>query len=343
MARQRKGLRQEDAAKVIGAARTTLIAIEKGERRITAKELFDLAEAYGCQMGDLIRKWEKFSDELKTAISQEETETATMRVLLELLDLSRRYVELERLNGVAPLPCKVFPEHHRLVQFKPAMNDEELYRAANGLAGKERRWGLCLTEEPLPLDLRECFEPHYGLRIFHFPFPKELKERGYLHFYDANLGGCVAVNSENHILTQRWFLAEALLHFLIKNVPDGLGHEFAKFFLAPPYGLAEAYRLRSCPLNHPYTSLGVEEKIISSIALEYGVTSFVVTENLGLCGFWGKDPSYTKPFGMFPQRYLRLAAQAWEAGKISQAHLAQYLRCDSFDAKELAEQTLEAL
>jgi hypothetical protein len=281
-----------------------------------------------------------FKKQIKRGSAMEKT---VKTVLLELLDLSRRYIELERLTGVMSLPCKVFPEYHRLVQFNSAMGNEELLRVANGLAGKERRWGLGITEEPLPLDLRECFEPHYGLRIFHFPFPKELKERDYLHFYDANLGGCVAVNSENHILTQRWALAEALLHFLVKDVPDGLAHTFAKFFLAPHYGLAEAYRLRSYPLSPPYGwDKNKEEKIISSIALEYGITSFVVTESLGLRGFWGKDPDYAQPLGMFPQRYLRLAAQAWETGEISQDHMAQYLRCDTFDAKELAEQTLEA-
>src|SRR3712207_6626612 len=55
-ARKRCGLRQEDAAKVINVARTTITAIEKGERRITSEELFKLALAYGAQVSDLVRQ-----------------------------------------------------------------------------------------------------------------------------------------------------------------------------------------------------------------------------------------------------------------------------------------------
>ena len=34
LARERRGMKQEEAAKVIAVARTTIVAIEKGERRI---------------------------------------------------------------------------------------------------------------------------------------------------------------------------------------------------------------------------------------------------------------------------------------------------------------------
>ena len=54
-ARVRKGLTQEDAAKIIEVARTTLTAIEKGDRRIKAEELVKLAYAYGRQVSDFVR------------------------------------------------------------------------------------------------------------------------------------------------------------------------------------------------------------------------------------------------------------------------------------------------
>lgn len=54
-ARKRRGLTQEEAASAIGVARTTMVAIEKGERRIRANELLQLAQVYGQSVNDLLR------------------------------------------------------------------------------------------------------------------------------------------------------------------------------------------------------------------------------------------------------------------------------------------------
>src|ERR1700674_1990009 len=54
-ARKRRGLTLEDAAKIIEAARTTLVATEKGERRSKPGELIKLANADGRQVGDFVR------------------------------------------------------------------------------------------------------------------------------------------------------------------------------------------------------------------------------------------------------------------------------------------------
>ncbi len=53
-ARKRVGMTQEEAAHVIDVARTTLVAIEKGERRIKAGELLKLARVYGRPLTDFI-------------------------------------------------------------------------------------------------------------------------------------------------------------------------------------------------------------------------------------------------------------------------------------------------
>src|SRR5438045_5928080 len=54
-ARIKRGLTQEEAARIIDVARTTIIAIEKGERRIKAGELIKLAQAYNAQISDFVR------------------------------------------------------------------------------------------------------------------------------------------------------------------------------------------------------------------------------------------------------------------------------------------------
>ena len=54
-ARKQAGLTQEQAALIIGVARTTMTAIESGERRIKEGELIKLAGAYGRQLSDFLR------------------------------------------------------------------------------------------------------------------------------------------------------------------------------------------------------------------------------------------------------------------------------------------------
>ena len=53
-ARKRSNITQEAAADIIGVARTTIVAIEKGERRIKATELLKLARAYGRPLSDFV-------------------------------------------------------------------------------------------------------------------------------------------------------------------------------------------------------------------------------------------------------------------------------------------------
>ena len=54
-ARKKARLTQEQAAEVIHVSRTTITAIENGQRKIKADELFKLARAYHVKVNDLIR------------------------------------------------------------------------------------------------------------------------------------------------------------------------------------------------------------------------------------------------------------------------------------------------
>ncbi|MBK7755150.1 MAG: helix-turn-helix transcriptional regulator [Deltaproteobacteria bacterium] len=54
-ARGAAGLTQDQAATAIGVARTTLVAIEKGERRLKMAELVALAELYRVSSASLLQ------------------------------------------------------------------------------------------------------------------------------------------------------------------------------------------------------------------------------------------------------------------------------------------------
>jgi transcriptional regulator with XRE-family HTH domain len=55
-ARKASGFTQQDVADHMKIARTTLVAIEKGERRLTPRELIQLAAFYNRSVSDQ-RKW----------------------------------------------------------------------------------------------------------------------------------------------------------------------------------------------------------------------------------------------------------------------------------------------
>ena len=71
--RQRVGLTQAEAGEIIGVKnRTTIVAIEKGERKIKPLELVKLAKAYGKLVNYFLKSsaeiepfWPKFQKELR--------------------------------------------------------------------------------------------------------------------------------------------------------------------------------------------------------------------------------------------------------------------------------------
>jgi transcriptional regulator with XRE-family HTH domain len=53
-ARKARGMTQQDVADHMDIARTTLVAIEKGERRLTPEELIKLAAFYGRPISEFV-------------------------------------------------------------------------------------------------------------------------------------------------------------------------------------------------------------------------------------------------------------------------------------------------
>jgi transcriptional regulator with XRE-family HTH domain len=101
VARERAKLTQSDAAEVIGAVRTTVVAIEKGQRRIRIDELQNLAKAYGTSANALLRQESVVLDLVprfrKLASSTDDTIETASRMLNDLLQAE---VELENMLAV---------------------------------------------------------------------------------------------------------------------------------------------------------------------------------------------------------------------------------------------------
>ena len=245
-AREKRGMTQQDAAEIIEVARTTIVAIEKGERRIKSHELVRLARAYGRDEGDFVRpthpKTAPFQPQFRAAYRGRDQ--AIEDAAVDLLEqLARNYYELETLTGNRLK--YTYPEEYGF-----AGMDVDI--AAQSIAQQERQ-RLGLGDGPIP-NLRDILEAEVGLRIFYFA----LKPSHYaaMYVYDPQLGGCIAVNKVHPLERRRWSLAHEYAHFLAHRYEaDVFGVEyqrlpererfadaFASHFLIPASGLMRHVR-----------------------------------------------------------------------------------------------------
>ncbi|MDF5733698.1 MAG: helix-turn-helix transcriptional regulator, partial [Rhizonema sp. PD38] len=106
-ARKKCGITQTDAAKIIDAARTTMVAIEKGERRLKPTELIKLARAYGRSVSDFVRPQpvvEPLEVQFRAVYESSEKQKVEIEpFILQLGELCQNYLELEKIME-APLP-----------------------------------------------------------------------------------------------------------------------------------------------------------------------------------------------------------------------------------------------
>ena len=150
-ARSKCGMTQADAAKVIDAARTTMVAIEKGERRLKAAELIKLARAYGRAVSDFVHPRpvvQPFEVQFRAAYRRNSSDELQIEpVIVCLEELCRNYLELEEIMD-APLPQN-YPREYEV-------SGMPIDRAAESIAVEERQ-RLGLGDSPIPL-LRDILE-----------------------------------------------------------------------------------------------------------------------------------------------------------------------------------------
>ncbi|GAB4277232.1 MAG: XRE family transcriptional regulator [Oscillatoriaceae cyanobacterium] len=370
-ARQKCGMTQADAAKVIDAARTTMVAIEKGERRLKASELIKLARAYGIAVSDLVRPRpvvEPFAVQFRTAYRATDVEQAEIEpVIRQWEEFCRYYLELEEIMR-SPLPQN-YPR-----EYPVSATSIELEAEAIAIAERQR---LGLGDGPIPM-LRDILEQSVGLRIFYLKMPGKYSE---MYSYNEQLGGCIVINVYHPEERRRWSLAHGYLHFLshrkkpvvdlvaeqYKRMPasERLAEAFAKYFLMPTSGLLKRFNdMRGATekfsianlftLAHYYgvsvqaLSYRLEEmKLLPSGTWERLRDSFADLSVRGL-----KVRKVQQEIGLqaIPQRsdmapihYQHLAIEALDGGLITEGRFADFLRVDIIEARRIAELLREPL
>jgi Zn-dependent peptidase ImmA (M78 family)/DNA-binding XRE family transcriptional regulator len=243
--RESRNLTQQQAADILNVARTTITAIENGDRRIKASELIQLARAYGRDVGDFIRKERPKSEPFQPQFRSTYQAAASLKqidpeCINEFEDLCRSYYELEKITG--NILTYNYPDVSRYT-----IVESRIDQMAENIALQERN-RLGLGDAPISF-LRELLEREVGLRIFYIKIaPAEFSA---MYAYDTELGGCIAANILHPIERQRWSIAHEFAHFLAQRYEaDLVGNEykrlpskerfadaFASYFLLPTGGL----------------------------------------------------------------------------------------------------------
>ncbi len=359
LARERRGMRQEDAANVIGVARTTLVAIEKGERRIRPDELVKLALEYGRDVSDFVRGMqysELFTEpQFRGPEQYEDDEDAQIEQWIEMLkELSYDYYEFEQMLN-APLVRKYQPEYE-VGNLKPEEIGENI--------ALEERQRLGLGDRPIPV-LRDLLEQEVGLRIYYLPLkPSKYSE---IYIYSDEIGGCLAVNSQHPEDRGRLSLAHGYGHFLTSRYKpmlyiegiyprysksEQIANHFAYHFLMPTTGITRRFNdiRRTKSKVTPYDLVDFAHYFgVSFEALcyrleglrlipagmwdnlkEQGFRVREVQQRLGLEGIPGNTQR-------LPRRHQLLAAEALEQGLISESRFAHLLEVDRLEARSIFE------
>lgn len=360
-ARKSRGITQEVAAEHVGLSRPTFIALERGERTAKPPEIVKLATLYGQPVSYFVRTTEPVTDfqpHFRAAIEkQKPAEAEQLRTAItEFKVFVENYLDLER-RMKSPLRLSDPP----VVSLNPRVNVAEL---AEDVANRERQ-RLGLGERPLP-DIRQLLEAEVGVRIFFSRLPSRFAG---MYIFVEGLGGCMLINSVHPADKQRASIAHEYAHLIVDRYTAGIDYltiagrkpanerfaeAFAMSFLMP----ASSVRLR---FNETVNATGnfqvadlVKMKHFYSISME---AMALRLEGLSLLktGTWEllkekKVPvreaekrlgllAEAKPESAYPERYKFLAVHAYERGELSEKELANYLRCDIWEARRVIQES----
>ena len=185
-ARSEANFTQDAAAAALGMARTTLVAIEKGQRSVRPEELLAFARLYGVSAGKLVSPdaiHVDFSAKFRR-MQGKDGSRAGGEALGLLNRLATGAAQLERLLGQ-----ELRTDYPPPIRINPRLVNQQAEDAANNLRA---RLGVGLG--PIP-DLITMLELELGLRIFFRPLPSVISG---LYAFDPAVGACVLINANHH-------------------------------------------------------------------------------------------------------------------------------------------------
>lgn len=357
VARETANIKQESAAKSAGIARTTLISIEKGQRPARIEEVQALSRCYGVSVNSLLRREAVHVDLVPRFRSLPETgDSGIDQAARTLNDLVRAEVELENILGVKrahsyPVEKSILPGDVRVQAEHDAQN--------------LRNW-LGLGEGPIQ-DLFALMELQLGVRIYSRKL--DPKVSGLFAFDDA-VGACILVNSSHRKDRRSQTGGHELGHFIAtRRLPEvyqegkfensreeRYANAFGRAFLTPTRAVMEKFKELTIGSSH------LTRRHIILLAHYFGVSRQAIVmrlEELGLTkkGTWDwfrdnggiSDEQARQVLGSaahdtsaidspLSSRLFLLAIEAWKKDLITEGQMAEMLKVERVQVRELLEE-----
>ncbi|MGX1500598.1 Zn-dependent peptidase ImmA (M78 family)/transcriptional regulator with XRE-family HTH domain [Labrenzia sp. MBR-25] len=357
IAREAAGLTQAAAAEKIDVARTTIVAIERGQRRIKTNELQGLCSLYGTSANAILRQEAVHLDMVPRfrKLAQSADDAAEQAACL-LNDLVSAEVELENALGIKR--TRNYPPERPIL---PGDVRQQAEQDAQDL----RDW-MGLGAGPV-LDIVSLLDLQLGIRVYVRPLDGKISG---LFAYDEAVGACMLLNAAHPVGRIIQTGAHELGHFnSARRQPEVLtegevphsreeryADHFGRCFVTP----ARAVRQRFAEITAGQSHLTRRHIIL--LASAFGVAREAIVrrlEELGLTkrGTWdwfqanggitdeqarqvlGELPvrgsSLLEAQGAVPPRLALLAREAWKRGFYSEGQLARLLKLDRHEVREL--------
>ena len=358
-ARKTAQLTQAEAAAAIGVARTTLVAIEQGKRRVRTHELQALAIRYGTSANAILRREAVHLDlvpQFRSVARRPDDDTEQAARLLT--DLVSAEVELENALGVA--------RHRNFPRARPLLPGDVRSQAEQD--AQELRVWLGLGAGPVR-DIVSVMELDLGIRVYVRPLGSRISG---LFAHDDAVGACVLLNADHPAGRRAYTAAHELGHFTsTRREPSVLrrndgprsreeryADQFARAFLTP----ARAVKLRfeeltagHSHLTRRHVVLLADRFAVSREAMvrrleeldlvrrgtwdwfqsHGGITDRQAEQVLGASRHRAEDPASRT--GHVPRRLALLVREAWKKAYYSEGQLARMLRLHRLEVRDILE------
>jgi len=357
VARENASFTQKDAAEAIAVARTTLVAIEQGQRRVRMDELQQLAKLYMTSVNAILRREAVHVDlapRFRKLIGSNDLAAVAATELLT--DLARAEVELENLLGIKR--TRNYPPE------RPILPGDVRAQAEQDAIELRQRLGLGFA--PVH-DIVTLLEMEMGVRVYVRRMDGNISG---VFAYDDALGACMLLNAKHPRERRNQSGGHELGHLvsvrrdpevLHANEPettreDRYATAFARSFLTP----AGAVRQKFKEVTAGSTHLTRRHVIVLAHFFDVSREAFVRRlEELGLTkkGTWDwfaanggiadeqvrqvlgdlRTPDKHKAEANRPTtlRLNLLAAEVNRRGLLSEGQLSRLLRLDRIELRDI--------
>lgn len=242
-ARDNADFTQQEAADKIDIARTTLVAIEKGQRRIRIDELQRLAKLYGVSVNALLRQEAVYVDLVPRFRRLPDAVDRAANEAVEIMSrLAKAEVELENLLGIKR--AKNYPPE------RPILPGDVKAQAEHDALELRQRLGR--GNAPIT-DIVTLLEMEMGVRVYVRRVDGRISG---LFAFDEELGPCILLNANHprerrtqsaahecgHLVSTR--SEPEVLHTdeIISSREERYADAFGRAFLTPPRAVMQKFQ-----------------------------------------------------------------------------------------------------